>query len=360
MLLGDLGADVIKVEKPGIGDENRRMRTYEGRHAHDEDYFYPMNRNKKSIEIDLKSAQDKRKLLRLIVQADVVIENFTPGTMSHLGLDYKHLRDVNPRLIYCSISGFGQEGPFRNRKAYDSIIQAISGVMAMTGEPDGPPLRSGIMFGDLTGALYALGSIMVSLYAREKTGKGNYIDLSLSDALLSLYCTTAAEYLANGHVPQPAGSENPGRSPTGAYRCADGRYVQVMGGSPSLWPKFCAILGLDAIRDDPRFATNDQRVLHRRELRALLSPIIADRPSAYWEELFNSQGIPCAPIYTVDDALRSPHFQARSMLLEHNHPVSGVIRTINNPFRFSEYQTWKTSPPPLLGEHNNLFHDEHD
>lgn len=355
MLLADLGAEVIKVERPDVGDENRRMRRFEGREETDQDYFYPMNRNKKSVVLNLKDPEDHGKALALSRTADVVVENFTPGTMEKLGLGYNALSAENPSLIYCSISGYGQTGPYRNRKAYDSIIQAVAGVMSITGESDGPPLRSGLMFADLSGAMYAFSSILVSLYAREKTGKGNFIDLSMADALLSLYSTNAAEYMAVGKVPKRAGSENPGRSPTGSYQCSDDRFVQIMGGSNALWPNFCKALGKPELIEDARFATNELRIANRKELRAILTPIFRECTATEWVALLSDMGLPIAPINSLADAINDPHFQFRQMELALDHPHSGPIRTINNPFRFSNYDTWRTGPPPLLGEHNGDY-----
>lgn len=355
MLLADLGAEVIKIERPGTGDENRRMRSYEGRSAGDEDYFYPMNRNKKSVELNLKDEADHARALKLIEGADVVVENFTPGTMAKLSLDYATLSAANPGLIYCSISGYGQTGPYRDRKAYDSIVQAVCGVMSITGEKNGPPVRSGLMFGDLSGALYAFSSIMVSLFARERTGKGTYIDLAMADALLSLFSTNAAEYLAVGKPPHRAGSENPGRSPTGSYLCADDRYVQVMGGSDRLWGHFCNATGLDDLRDDPRFSSNEARIKNRDALRARLEPVFRERAAHEWVNRLSEHGCPAARINTLDEALADAQFQHRQMRLPLEHPASGQIHTINNPFRFSAWSTWRDAPPPLLGQHNEDY-----
>ena len=224
--------------------------------------------------------------------------------------------------------------------------------MAITGEPEGAPLRSGLMFGDLTGSLYAFSSILTSLYAREKTGKGNFIDLSMADALLSLYSTNAAEFLAVGKLPVRGGSENPGRSPTGSYLCSDNKYVQIMGGSNNLWPIFCAVLTSPELVTDERFSTNEARISNRNILRTILTPTFKEKPSDYWVDAFNENGVPCAPINTLEDVLNDEHFQHRTMELDIEHPKSGKIRTINNPFRFSNYRTWKSNPPPLLGENN--------
>ncbi|QQK77796.1 CoA transferase [Salicibibacter cibarius] len=352
MLLGDLGAEVIKIEKPDIGDENRNVRTYAGRTKEDEDYFYPMNRNKKSVEINLKNSSEKEKVYNLIKEADVIVENFTPGTMEKLQLDYSSVKEINEKIIYCSISGFGQQGLYKDRKAYDSIVQAITGVMAITGNPGESPLRSGLMFGDLTGSLYALSSILVSLYARERSGLGNHIDLSLADSLLSLYSTNAAEYLAVGNLPERGGSENPGRSPTGNYLCSDGKFIQIMGGSDILWPKFCEVVGILEFEYDDRFKTNEARILNRDELRKILTPIFLKHTSSYWVKKFNEHGVPSAPINTLADVLEDKHFIERNMELKLEHQKSGTIRAINNPFRFSSYNSYKLSPPPLLGQDN--------
>lgn len=355
MLMADLGAEVIKIERPGTGDENRRMRTYSGRSEFDEDYFYPMNRNKKSVILNLKDPGERDRVLALIEDADVVVENFTPGTMAKLGLGYESLSAINAGLIYCSISGYGQTGPYRDRKAYDSIVQAVTGVMSITGERDGPPLRAGLMFGDLSGAMYALSSILVSLYAREKTGRGNYIDLAMADALLSLFSTNAAEYLAVGRAPQRCGSENPGRSPTGSYLCSDGRYIQVMGGSDRLWGGFCRATGLENLAEDERFATNELRIANRDALRAVLEPAFRTRSANEWVERLSEHGCPVAPINRLDEVMEDAHFQHRQMELPLVHPASGSIRTINNPFRFSAWSSWRDAPPPLLGQHNDDY-----
>lgn len=353
MLLADLGAEVIKVEMPKVGDENRKVRTYEGRTEKDEDYFYPMNRNKKSIEVDLKTDKGKELVKELISKGDVVVENFKPGTMKRLNLDYDSIYNVNKKIIYCSISGFGQTGPYADRKAYDSIIQAFTGVMSVTGEMGGKPLRSGLMFGDLSASLYALSSIMVSLYAREKTGLGNNIDLSLADSLLSLFSTNAAEFLANGNTPKPSGAENPGRFPTGSYKCKDQKYIQIMAGSDVIWPLFCKVLNKEGLSDNPLYSTNELRVQNKEKLRKEIIPILEGKSSLYWEEEFNKNGVPCSPINTLKEAFRNEHFEARQMKLPVEHPISGTVYTINNPFRFSSYSTWKSNPPPILGQNNN-------
>lgn len=355
MLMADLGAEVVKIERPGRGDENRRMRNYPGRSEADEDYFYPMNRNKKSVEVDLKDSEARRKLDNLLLRADVVVENFTPGAMKKLGLDYENLRKLNPEVIYCSISGFGQTGPYSNRKAYDSIVQAISGVMSITGAPDGPPQRSGLMFADLSGAMYAFSSIMTSLFARERTGKGTYIDLSMSDALLSLYSTNAAEFMAVGKPPLRAGSENPGRSPTGSYLCSDDKYIQIMGGSDTLWRPFCAALGLDDLYDDPLFVSNETRIANRDRLLDLLTPVFATKSSQEWVNTLNTLGVPAAPINSLKEIFEDPHFLERGMLQVLEHPKSGPIKTISNPFRFSTWDTSRNIPPPVLGQHNSEY-----
>lgn len=353
MLLGDLGAEVIKVERPGVGDENRKMRTYEGRTEQDEDYFYPMNRNKKSITINLKSSEEREKLKPLIAEADVIVENFVHGNMAKFNLDYESIRQINEKIIYCSISGFGQEGPYKNRKAYDSIVQAMTGVMSITGEPGGRPLRSGLNFGDLTASMYAFSSIVTSLYAREKTGLGNYIDTSMSDSLLSLFSTNAAEYLAIGATPQAVGAEIPGRSPTGSMQCSDGKYIQVMGGSDVLWPKFCQVIDRTDLEHDARFTTNELRIKNRDELREIIIERLKTKTSAEWVDTFNNNDVPCSPINTLPEVFEDEHFQARNMDLRLNHPISGEVRNINNAFRFSSYKTTKNSPPPLLGEHQD-------
>lgn len=344
MLLGDLGAEVVKIESPD-GDETRRIRKFDGRRPQDEDFFYAVNRNKKSVVLDLKQQTDRTHAEEMISTADILVENFAPGTMARLGLDYGSVTRIRPDIIYCAISGFGHDSPYSSWKAYDTVIQAFSGVMRIHAE-DEVPRPFGLLIGDMSSALYAFGAIVVALYARTITGEGTFIDLSMADALLSLWGTVAAEFLANGQLPRG----RPTRSPAGTYLCSDGIYIAVMASSEKMWPAFCIVMGLEELLGDPRLASNTERVAHSTELDQIIDNKFAQRPRAEWLALLRAAGIACAPVNTLRDALTDPHFEHRSMELQIDHPVSGTIRTINNPLRMTGYRTWRTIPPPLLGQ----------
>lgn len=348
MLLGDLGATVIKIERPE-GEENRRVRRFAGRAEQDEDFFYAVNRSKRSVVADLRQADDRARVYALCCQADVVLENFAPGVMERWGLGYQHIVAQNPTIVYCSISGFGAASPYRERRAYDSTIQAFTGVMEVTGEPKGPPQRAGLLVADVTAALYAFGAILVALYARARTGRGTWIDLAMADALLSSWATVAAEFLATARLPRRTGMRSRLRSPAGTFRCADGRYVEIMAGSPRLWPLFCQAVGAPEWTEDARFATMESRLNHQPELDEMLERIFAQRSAAEWEAVLTQQGVPASRVNTLAEALASDHAKAREMLLALEHPTSGRIQTINHPFRFSNWESRPRRAPPQLG-----------
>ncbi|MGH3730645.1 MAG: CaiB/BaiF CoA transferase family protein [Micromonosporaceae bacterium] len=353
MVLGDLGADVVKVEQPRGGDETRTVIRYDGRGPEDEDYFFVANRNKRSITIDLKSPGGKQLAMSLAGQADVLIENFSNGVMDRLGLSPDTLCAANPRLIYCSVSGFGSTGPYRSQKSYDSIIQAMSGVMSITGERGGEPVRSGMMIGDLAGSLYAVIGILAALQARERTGRGQFVDIGLLDSLISLLTVNAAEYLANGRVPQPSGSENPNRAPARTYLSSDDRYVQVLASTPRLWEAFCAASGLDSLRTDPRFATSQDRVNRRDQLNGVIAARFRQRPAAEWLAVFREYGVPAGLVQNLDEVFTDTHVAARGLVHEIDHPVSGLIRVVGSPLRLLDTPPEVRQPPPLLGQHTD-------
>jgi formyl-CoA transferase/CoA:oxalate CoA-transferase len=349
MVLADLGADVVKIERPGSGDETRGVVRYEGRTEQDEDYFYVANRNKRSLTLDLKNPAGNAAARRLAAGADVLVENFSGGVMERLGLDDATLRPLNPGLIYCSISGFGQVGPYRDHKSYDGIIQAMAGVMSVTGERDGPPLRTGIMIGDLSGALYGVIGILAALRERERSGLGQVVDVSLFASLISLLTVNAAEYLANGRVPSATGSDNPNRSPARAFRAGDGRHLQLMAATPNLWAAFCRAAELTHLMEDERFRTHQDRLAHREELSALIEKRLRERTRDDWVKLLNDAGVPCGPVNSLDEVFADPQVVATSLLTTVEHPRSGPIRQVAPPLRLSRTGAAIRSAPPLLG-----------
>jgi crotonobetainyl-CoA:carnitine CoA-transferase CaiB-like acyl-CoA transferase len=351
MILGDLGADVVKIERPHDGDETRGVVQYEGRSVDDEDYFYASNRGKCSVTLDLKHPEGQRVAFELASQADVIVENFTPGVVDRLGLGYERVSGSNPDIVYCSISGFGQSGPYRTWKGYDSIIQAMSGSMSITGEPDGPPLRAGLMIGDLSGALYAAIGILGALVHRGNGGGGQYIDISMHSSLVSLLSVSAAEYLANGRVPSASGAENPNRAPSKTQQAGDGRYLHIMAATPNLWRAFCTAVELEELLDDPRFKEHADRLKNREELNEIIANRLKERSADEWLEILREAGVPCGPVLNVGEVLSDEHLAEVGMLQTMEHRRSGTLRTIGSPLAMSRTPARIRRPPPLLGEH---------
>lgn len=351
MVLADLGADVVKVEHPDGGDETRTVVRYDSRED-DEDYFFVANRNKRSITLDLKRQEDHDTVLQLVDAADVVVENFSSGVMDRLGLDADTLLARNPGLVFCSISGFGPVGPYAEYKSYDSIIQALSGVMSITGTSDGEPVRAGIMVGDLAGALYSVIAIVSALRERDRTGLGQVVHIPLLDSLVSLLTVNAAEFLANGRIPAACGSENPNRSPSGAYRTGDGRYLQILAATPRLWEAFADASGLGELRVDERFASHQDRLDNRAELATIIEDRLGTAPAAHWVEVFNGAGVPCGLVKDLQEVFDDPHVKFSGLVRTLEHPRSGVIKQLASPMRFSRGRQEVDRPPPLLGEHS--------
>jgi crotonobetainyl-CoA:carnitine CoA-transferase CaiB-like acyl-CoA transferase len=347
MLLGDLGAEVIKIEAPGRGDPMRQMPPHflEGESA----YFLSVNRNKRSVTLDLKHPTGREVFLDLVRVSDVVLDNFRPGVMQKLGLDYETLRRVNPRIIACSISGFGQAGPYRDRPAFDLVLQAMSGAMSITGEPGRVPVRMGIPMGDLAGGMFAAQAICAALYARERTGEGCYIDLGLLDCLTSLLTYVAQYYLASGEVPGPAGSQHQSVVPYGAFATADG-YLVIAAFTEKFWQGICRALERPDLAEDPRFVRNALRVQNRDALMPILEAEFRKRTTAEWLARLEAEGVPCGPIYTVDQVLTDPQIAARNMLVHVQHPLIGDLPVLGNPVKVADAEE-RFDPPPLLGQH---------
>jgi len=345
-LLADMGATVIKVE-PLSGDAARNasiapIRGYSGLHL-------TFNRGKKSVALDLKKPEGLQVFYQLARHADVVIDNFRPGVMARLGIDYTTLAHHNPRIITCSVTGYGQTGPWKDRAAFDLAVQAISGHMSITGQPDGPPCRVGIPLADIAGAIFASLGVLAALHHRERTGRGCEIDVSMFDCMLSLLTYDATVYLNTGREPTRLGSAHAFMVPWQAFATQDG-HIAVAVREEKFWERLCDAVGLSQLKKDPRFTTNAARLQHRWELEALLQEQLSRRTTAEWMELFEQADIPAAPVNTVAEALNSPHARARGILKEYDHPVLGLIRYVGSPLRVLGWEHG-TTPAPEVGEH---------
>jgi crotonobetainyl-CoA:carnitine CoA-transferase CaiB-like acyl-CoA transferase len=355
MLLADMGAEVIKVEMPGSGDDSRGWGPpfIEGEAA----YFLSVNRNKKSITLNLKDPKAKEIALKIIEKADIVLESNRPGVMTKLGLDYETVKKINPEIIYCSISGFGQTGPYSKRPGFDQVIQGYGGIMGLTGEKGGGPIKVGIAVTDIATGMFAATGILTALFHRERTGQGQHVDASMLDGQVSWLTYQAGRYLASGNVPERIGSAHPLIVPYQDFEASDG-FINIAAGNDNLWKKFCAVTDLNDIADDPKFATNPKRVENRDEVVAIVSKKIKTKTMQEWLDILNDAGVPCGPIYTVDQIFKDPQVLAREMLVEIDHPKCGKIQVTGSPIKLSETPAEITTHPPMLGEHNSSILQE--
>jgi crotonobetainyl-CoA:carnitine CoA-transferase CaiB-like acyl-CoA transferase len=350
MILGDLGADVIKLEDTWHGDDTRRWGPpFQG---DDASYFLSVNRNKRGLSVNLKDPQGRQVAQRLALATDVMLENFRPGTAARLGLGYQELSERNPRLIYASISGYGQTGPSAPLPGYDAVAQAISGMMSVTGEADGEPVRSGTSLADVGAGMYAVIGILAALHARESTGRGQQVDISLLDGQLSWLTYVAGKYFATGVTPGRFGSAHESVAPYQVFPTAD-EPLMVAVGSDGLWRRFTAATGLDELTDDPRYATNPARVSHRDTLVPAITKALAARGCVEWADLLNAAGVPAGPVNTVPAALEQPQVAAREMVVEVEHPVAGTLKMLGSPLKLSGQPVSIRRPPPTLGQHTD-------
>jgi formyl-CoA transferase/CoA:oxalate CoA-transferase len=355
MNLADLGADVIKIERPDQGDDTRQWGPpFQGDQAA---YFLSVNRNKRSVALDLKSPEGARAIKALAERSDVIVENFRPGTMARLGLGYEAVSRANPRVIYASISGYGQTGPDASRAGYDAIAQARSGLMSVTGEPKGPPVRVGISPADLTAGMWALVGILSALYQREQSGHGQWIDVSLLDGQVSWLTYVAQGYFASGHVPRRYGSAHPTIAPYQGFPTQDGN-IMIAVGNDGLWKRLAEALDLASLIEDPRFVHNSERVTHRTELVAILTETLKTKTTDAWIAILDTAGVPVGPINTVDQALKDPQIAARGMVTNVEHPGIGSLDLLNCPIKMSANETSVRMPPPLLGQHTKEVLEE--
>lgn len=350
MTLGDMGADVVKIEQPGRGDESRAFGPpFLGGES---PYYLSINRNKRSCTVDLKHEAGRAVVRRLIAGADVVIQNFRPGAAARLGLDYEAVAARRPEVVYCSISGFGEGGPDADRPGYDLIVQGESGVMDLTGEADGPPTRIGTSIADLTAGMMAAQGILLALYARRTTGRGQHVRVAMLDAVASLLTYNAGNYFASGEVPTRRGNDHPSVVPYQTLRARDG-WMNLGIANDSLWVRYCDAVGRPDLRDDPRFATAPERVRHRDILVPIVVEITAGRTVAEWMDVLGAAGVPCGRIRNVAEVCTNPQLTARGKVVEHPHPTAGRVRMIGQPIELSETPGRIDRAPPLLGEHTD-------
>ena len=350
MTLADLGADVVKIEQPGTGDDTRQWGPpFQGEEAA---YFLAVNRNKRSLAVDLKSADGLALVRDLARRADVVVENFRPGTAARLGLGYDDLAAENPGLVYASISGYGQTGPDSHRAGYDAIAQARSGIMSVTGEADGPPVRVGVSSADLVAGMWAVIGILAALRERDRSGQGQWVDISLLDGSVSWLTYVASGYFATGTRPPRYGSAHPTIAPYQGFATKDGDLMLAVG-NDAIWRRFASVAGRADLLEDPRFTTNPLRVEHRDELLPLVADAMAARTSVEWVEVLDAAGVPVGPIQTVDEVVTDPQVLARGMIGEVKHPTAGTVRTIGCPVRLTATPPQVRTAPPLLGQHTD-------
>ena len=348
MMLADMGARVIKVEQPGKGDDTRGWGPpfQNGESA----YFLSINRNKESVTLNLKHPEGRRVLDALVARADVLVENFRPGTLERMGLGYADLAQQRPDLVYCSVSGFGQTGPRRREPGYDAVMQGEGGLMSITGPADGPGYRLGIAIVDIVAGMFSAWGVAVALLARERTGRGQLVDVGMLDAAAALLTYQAGIHFTTGEAPGRLGNRHPSITPYETLEAADGELVVAVG-NDQLWRTFCGVIGTEELADDPRFRTNKDRVAARDALRPLLVERMRTRPAADWLERLRAAGIPCGAVRDLAQVFTDPQLIERAMVVALDHPVAGAIRQLGVPIKMSETPGAVRTPPPALGQH---------
>ena len=350
-VLADLGAEVIKVERPGTGDDTRGwgppwLREESGESA----YFVSTNRGKRSVTIDIARPEGQEIVRRVAAQSDVLVENYKAGTLDRYGLGHGPLAVLNPRLIYCSITGFGQTGPYRERAGYDFLVQAMGGLMSITGEPDGEPMKVGVAITDILTGMYAATAILAALAHRERSGRGQHIDLALLDVQVAMLANHAENYLLTRKPAERLGNAHPSIVPYRAFATRDGHIVLAVG-NDGQFARLCEVAGIPELASDAKFATNAARVRNRAELEAKLSPIIARRDSCDWIGALEAATVPCGPINDLAQVFADPQVRQRGMEIEAPHPLAGKVPMVRSPIRLSESSARSDIPPPLLGQH---------
>ncbi len=360
-ILADLGADVIKVERPQVGDDTRGwgppfLRDADGNETKEAGYFLSVNRGKRSITLSLDKPEGQAVVRDLAKSADVVLENFKVGTLARYGLDYDSLRTINPRLIYCSVTGFGQSGPKRDRAAYDFAIQAMGGLMSITGERDeragGGPQKVGVPIVDVSTGMYAAVAVLAAIAARERTGQGDFIDIGMLDVQVAMLCNQAMNYLTSGRVPKRTGTAHPNIQPQDVFECSDGEIVLACG-NDGQFAKLCQVIGRPELAHDERFARNAARVGNQQVLTPILSEAFAQWKRSALVDALEAAGVPCGPINDIAQVFDEPQVRHREMLLEVAHPLAGTVPLVNTPIRYARQALHPDRAPPLLGQHTD-------
>ncbi|MGE0153625.1 MAG: CaiB/BaiF CoA transferase family protein [Reyranellaceae bacterium] len=360
LVLADWGADVVKVEPPG-GEGLRAWPPFAKGGDGQPDYslnFASVSRNKRSITADLKNPADLERLRKLAAKADIVIENFRPGVLPRLGLGYEALSKLNPRLVYCSVSGYGQSGPFSGKGAFDVAIQAISGIMSVTGEEDGPPAKCGVPLADFCTAVFAACSSVVALRQAERTGQGANVDCSMLSCMLAISALQTSEFWGTGIAPKRLGSGHPRNAPYEGFLAKDDKWVVVAAGNEQLWRRLCKCMGVEHLAEDPRFAIQADRARNRKLLAEILAPTFRQRDAEDWLDALEAAGVPCAPICDYAESLDSEHVRAIGLVQDMALPNGGATRTVANPIRMSGYEFEIFNRPPEAGEHNGIVDAE--
>ena len=344
MLLADLGAEIIKIEQPEKGDDSRAFGPYKNGESA---YFMSINRNKESITLNLKAPEGKEILKELVKQVDILVENFRPGTMEKLGLGYDVLKEINPRLIYASSTGYGQTGPYSQRPAYDAVVQAMGGIMSITGQPDGVPTRVGTSIGDITAGLFCAAGILAALHERERSGVGQMVDVAMLDCQVAILENAISRFEFTGEIPHPIGNRHPSIVPFEPFDTLT-TPIMLAAGNDRLWVTLCGLMELD-LADDPRFKTNPLRNENYAALRPILAERFMTKTSEDWQQMFDDAGIPCGPINTVDKVVTNEQVIAREMILEVEHPTAGTTRIPGIPIKLSRTPGEIRLPAPVLG-----------
>lgn len=347
MILADLGADVIKIEMPKTGDDAREFGPFVGKESA---YFMSLNRNKRSITLNLKSQTAKDLFIEMVKEADVVIENFRPGTMEKLGLGYEDLKNINPAIIYAASSGFGHTGPYSKRAAYDGVVQAMGGIMSITGEKGGKPTRVGPSIGDIAAGMFTSIGILAALQYRNATGVGQKVDVAMLDCQVAMLENAISRYVVTGDVPGPAGNRHSSIVPFEPFDTSDGE-IMIAAGNDALWAKLCSVMGRSDLAEHESFKTNLLRSTNYDALRPMISEVIQTKTTQEWQQILDNAGVPNGPINTVDKVLEDPQVKAREMIVEIEHPVAGKLKMPGVPVKLSETPGSVRRPAPLLGQH---------
>jgi crotonobetainyl-CoA:carnitine CoA-transferase CaiB-like acyl-CoA transferase len=349
-MLGDLGAEVIKIERPEAGDDTRGFAPPFVPNTKESAYFVGVNRNKKSVTLDIAKPEGQAIIHKLLEHCDILVENFKVGALAKYGLGYEQLAKTHPRLIYCSITGFGQTGPYAPRPGYDALIQAMGGVMSLTGEPNGSPQKVGVPVADLFAGLYGCIGILAAVNHRNNTGQGQQIDIGMLDTHVAWLANQGMNYLATGENPARLGNQHPNIAPYQEFPTKDGYLILAVGNDPT-FERFCKAFGQEALLADPRFATNPIRVQNRQLVTDTLTPVMKSKTTAEWIDALEALKIGCGPINTLEQVFADPHVQAREMVVEMAHGSGETVKVIANPVKLSATPPSYRSPPPVLGEH---------